>query len=336
MTAHALDLPVDDTAGTLLKRLLGAREFGVVVATAVVVTACAVLADGFMTTANLLTVAQQIAVLGIIAVGMTFVLIAGEIDLSVGSLYGFLAVTLASLVTEIGVPVGGAVPLTIGVGVLIGLVNGLVTTGLGIPSFIVTLAAMGVLRGFALLIADDVPVDGSRDPLFHALFAGYPATNLNASTLWMGGVVVIASVVLAKTEFGYDVYATGGNSSAAGNAGIGTARVKITCFCVSGALCGLAATVINAQFGNAPPSTGVGYELYAIAAVVIGGAALSGGTGSILGALLGAVLTGVISNALVLFGIDDNWQQVATGLLILVAVLVNTVIARRSRRGVHS
>jgi ribose transport system permease protein len=321
---------VDDGPGGLVHQLLTAREFGVVTATLGVFVTCVLFADRFLTTANLLAVAQQISILGIIAVGVTFVLISGEIDLSVGSLYGFLAVTLATFVTGVGIPVGAAVPLVLIIGVGIGTVNGLITTRLGIPSFIVTLAGMGILRGFALLVADGMPVDSSRLPVFQKLFAGYPLPNLSAETLWMVGAMIAGGFVLAKTVFGYHVYATGGDRSAAANAGIPTARVKTICFAISGGLAGLAAVIINAQFGDAPPTTGTNYELLAVAAIVIGGASLFGGRGSLFGTFLGAVLTGVISNALVLFGIDNNWQQIATGMLILAAVMVNTLVARRS------
>jgi ribose transport system permease protein len=334
MTSAAVAQParVDDSAGPPLRRLVTGREFGVTLATVLVFVSCAVFADGFLTAGNLLTVAQQIAILGIIATGMTYLVIAGEIDLSVGSQYGLLAVMLAWLVTEAGVPVGAAAPLIVLTGATIGTISGLITTRFGIPSFVVTLAALAVLRGAALLISHGLPVEGSKITTFRSVFSGFPLPNLAAQTIWMGGVVVAGAFVLARTKFGYDVYASGGNRAAAAHAGIDTTRVKVTCFALTGALCGLSAVILVAFLGSASPQAGQGFELSVIAAVVIGGASLYGGVGSVAGTLLGAIITGVIANALVLFGVDGNWQQVATGTLILAAVLVNTLVTRRAGR----
>jgi ribose transport system permease protein len=329
----AANSTVDDTAGNPLRRLVTAREFGVLAATVAVFLLCAVGASGFLETANLLAVAQQIAILSIVATGMTFLIVAGEIDLSVGSQYGFLAVLLAWLVTKAGVPVATAAPLAVLTGVLIGALNGVITTKFRLPSFVVTLAALSVLRGAALLVAHGVPVRGSRDETFRALFAGYPAPNLAAQVLWMAAVVVLGGLVLARSKFGYDLYAVGGNRTAAAGAGVNTDRIKILAFAITGGLTGLAAVILVAWLGNANPLSGNGFELSVIAAVVVGGAALTGGTGSVLGTFLGAVITGIITNALVLFGIDGNWQQVATGVLILAAVMLNQVVARRAGRG---
>ncbi|MDL4773005.1 MULTISPECIES: ABC transporter permease [Thermomonosporaceae] len=326
---------VDDSAGTPLRRLLGAREFGVFAATIVIFVVCAIGADGFLATDNLLSIAQQIAILGIVATGMTFLVIAGEIDLSVGSLHGFLAVELAWLVTKVGVPIGTAAPLAILTGAAVGLVNGLITTKFKIPSFVVTLAALSVLRGAALLLANGVPVRGSRDSAFIGLVSGTPLPHLAAQVLWLVAIVAIGAYVLTKTKFGFDVYSVGGNRSAAAGAGIPADRVKISCFALTGALTGVASVILVGWLGSANPLTGNGFELGVIAAVVVGGAGLAGGTGSLLGTLLGAVITGVITNALVLFGVDGNWQQVATGALILAAVMLNQLVARRSPHRRH-
>lgn len=323
---------VDEAPGTVIRRLVTAREFGVLIATVAVVGFSAVGATGFLQANNLLSVAQQIAILGIVATGMTFLIVAGEIDLSVGSLYGLLAVLLAWLVTGVGVPVGPAVPLVLVAGIAVGVINGLITTKFKIPSFVVTLAALAVLRGAALLLADGVPVRGSRDETFRGLFAGYPLPNLAAQTLWMAAVVLIGWFVLSRTKFGYDVYAVGGNKEAAAGAGINTDRVKITCFAITGGLTGLASVILVGWLGSANPLTGTGFELTVIAAVVVGGASLMGGVGGVPGTFLGAVIMGVIVNALVLFGVDGNWQQVATGLLILGAVMLNQLVARRTSR----
>ena len=144
--------------------------------------------------------------------------------------------------------------------------------------------------------------------------------------------MLVFGIVLATTKFGSDVYSVGGNAKAAADSGINVARVKVLCFALTGSLCGLAAVILVGWLGNANPLTGTGFELSVIAAVVVGGASLAGGTGNILGTLLGAVIAGVLSNALVLAGVDGNWQQVATGLLILAAILLNIVVSKRARR----
>ena len=318
-----------DQERNLGRRLLGAHEFGVLIATALIFVFCAVFVQNFLSGANLLSVAQQIAFIGIVGTGMTFLIIAGEIDLSVGSQYGFLSVAMAYSITQIGVPVAFAAPLVLIVGALIGLVQGLICTAFKIPSFVVTLAGLAVFRGAALLIAGGQPVAGSKNETYQSVVGGAVVGSLAAQTVWMIAVMGVAAWVLSRTKFGFDVYAVGGNTKAAQNAGIPASRIKVLCFVLTGTLSGLAAIILVGWLGSANPLTGTGFELSVIAAVVVGGASLSGGVGSIAGTLLGAVVAGLIGNALVLYGVDGNWQQVATGLLILGAVLINRVIGQR-------
>jgi ribose transport system permease protein len=312
-----------------VRRLVGGHEIGILVATLLIFLFCAVFVQNFLTGSNLLSVAQQIAFVGIVGTGMTFLIVAGEIDLSVGSQYGFLSVMMAYTITEVGVPVALAAPLVLVGGALIGLIQGLITTAFKIPSFVVTLAGLAVLRGAALLIAGGQPIAGSTNQAFHSIVGGSAIGSLAAQTVWMAVVMGLAGWVLSRTKFGYDVYAVGGSTKAAMNAGIPAARIKVLCFVLTGALSGLAAVILVGWLGSANPLTGTGFELNVIAAVVVGGASLAGGVGSITGTLFGAVVAGLISNALVLYGVDGNWQQVATGLLILGAVLINRLIATR-------
>jgi len=312
-----------------VRRLAGAHESGVLVATLTIFAVCALTLPNFLDTANLLSIAQQIALIGIVGVGMTFVIVSGEIDLSVGSQFGFLSVFLAWLVTVQGIPVGPAALITVLVGLLIGLVQGLVVTLLSVPSFVVTLAGLSVLRGAALLVSKGVPVNGSSNQTFRSVTGGTLFGSLTAQTLWMAGLLIIFGWVLARTKFGYDVYASGGNRRAASQAGIRTAVVKTSCFALTGACSGLAAVILVGWLGSANPLTGSGFELSVIAAVVVGGAGLAGGVGSITGTFFGAVVAGMIANALTLSGIDGNWQPVATGLLILGAVLINRFVGIR-------
>lgn len=313
-------------------RFVRREEFGILCATIALILFAALFAEGFLDPANLLSIAQQISIVTIVAVGMTYVIVAGEIDLSVGSQYGFLAIFAAWTVRDIGIPIGAAVPLVLIVGTLIGALNGIFTTLFKIPSFVVTLAALAILRGAALLLSGGVPILGSENEFFKAVTSGQVLPGLVAQTLWAIAIVLILGVVLAFTRFGSNVYSVGGNMKAADDAGIKVKLTKISCFALTGLLCAMASLLLIGWLGSANPLTGTGFELDVIAAVVVGGAVLTGGRGSVFGTVLGAIIAGVLNNALVLAGVDGNWKQVATGLLILAAVLVNQLLPKLMKR----
>ncbi|MYS81073.1 ABC transporter permease [Embleya scabrispora] len=313
----------------VLRKALGAHEFGVLAATVAIFLYGTFFVNNFLTGDNLLSVVQQITFIGIIGTGMTLLIVAGEIDLSVGSQYGFLSVLMAYSVTQWQLPILVSALLVMALGVVTGAIYGVITAVFKVPSFVVTLAGLAILRGFALLVTDGQPLQGSTNSAYHSLVGGNAIGSLAAQTVWMVAVMAAFGWILSRTKFGYDVYATGGNMKAALNAGIRAVRVKILCFCITGALCGLASVILVGWLGSANPLTGNGVELSVIAAVVVGGASLTGGVGSVTGTLLGALVAGLIGNLLVLIGVDGNWQQVATGALILAAVLVNRFIATR-------
>lgn len=276
-------------------------------------------------------VARQISILAIIATGMTFLFIAREIDLSVGSIYGFLVVFLAFLIAKISLNPWIAMGITVILGACLGSLNGLITTRFGIPSFIVTLGTLSILRGAALLLSGGWPVliKLPEDHSFLNLTAGHAGGVVPMQIFWMVGLMLLAGFVLGKTRFGAHVYATGGNEEAAVLTGIPTKHVKTVCFAMTGALCGIAAALLLGQVRSGFPLMGSGFELDIIAAVVIGGTPLFGGAGSILGTLLGASITGMITNGLVLLGASAYFEPVAKGSIIVVAVLVDTLIRRR-------
>jgi ribose transport system permease protein len=304
-------------------------EAGILLATVVTFAGWSIFAPEFLTTDNLLSIGQQISYLGIVAVGLTFLLIAGELDLSVGSMYGFLAIVFAELVVNQGVNLVLGIALTILLGIGIGFVNGFVTTQFLIPSFIVTLGMLGVLRGGALVVAGGLPIGTVTDQTFYNVSAGlYFGDAVPAQVFWLAGVMLVAAIVLAFTKFGYQVYATGGNRLAAAHAGINTRRTKLFCFMVTGGLVGLIGVLSVGWLGTANPLTGQGFELQVIAAVVIGGTSLFGGAGSIFGTFLGAAIIGMISNGLVLVGVDQYWQQLVTGAIIVAAALLNVTLRR--------
>jgi ribose transport system permease protein len=304
-------------------------EAGILLATVAIFAGWSIFAPQFLTTDNLLSIGQQISFIGIVATGMTFLLIAGELDLSVGSMYGFLAIVFAVLVVEHGVNLLLAIAATIVLGVVIGFVNGFFTTQFRIPSFIVTLGMLGVLRGAALVLAAGLPVGTVTDETFNTVSAGlFFGNTVPAQVFWLAGVMIVAGIVLAYTKFGYQVYATGGNRVAAAHAGIKTRRTKLFCFMLTGGLVALIGVLAVGWLGNANPLTGQGFELQVIAAVVIGGTSLFGGAGSIFGTFLGAAIIGMITNGLILVGVDQYYQQLVTGAIIVAAALLNVTVRR--------
>ena len=311
-----------------LRRLRQVRELGILGAALGIFVALSIARpDTFFSQDNILRVAMQISLLTIIATGMTFLFIAGEIDLSVGAMYGLLALTISKMMFTWQWLPGIAMVATILVGAGIGFVNGFLTTRFRLPSFIVTLGMLGILRGLALIWIRTPPL--GREPEFDKITAGKLFGQIPAQVLWMVGVVLAASWFLAKTRFGYHVYATGDNEQAAGNAGIDTRRVKMICFVILGALTGLAASILIGWVHGVSRGYGSGYELDVIAAVVIGGTNLFGGVGSVFGTFLGAAITGMITTGLVLLGAQQDSEPIAKGAVIILAVLLDVTIRRR-------
>lgn len=283
--------------------------------------------ETFFTEDNILRVAMQISLLTIIATGMTFLFIAGELDLSVGAMYGLLALTASKILFDWQLSPWLAMPATILAGCAIGFVSGFLTTRCRIPSFIVTLGMLGILRGIALVWIQTPPI--GRSPAYDQVTAGRLFGEIPMQVLWMVAVVLVASFVLSRTKFGYHVYATGDNELAARNAGIDTRRVKMTCFVILGGLTGLAASILIGWVHGVSRGFGPGYELDVIAAVVIGGTNLFGGVGSVFGTFLGAAITGMITTGLVLLGAQQDSEPIAKGAVIILAVLLDVVVRRR-------
>ena len=315
----------------LQRLIVDVPESSIFAAVVVLFVVLAVAAPNFLTLSNLLSVAQQIAFLGMVATGETFLLIAGELDLSVGSAYGFLAIVLAWLMARHGVALVPAIALTLAAGLAVGAINGLFTTRFRIPSFIVTLGMLGVLRGAALVLSGGLPVGTVTDQTLNTVSAGlFFGGVVPAQVIWLVAVLIVGSAALARTKFGYAVYATGGNRRSAAQVGIKTGRIKFYCFLITGALVALIAILSVGWLGSADPGTGNGFELQVIAAVVIGGTSLFGGAGSVFGTFLGATVIGMLSNGLILLGLDQYWQQLATGTIIVAAALLNVTIRRRA------
>jgi ribose transport system permease protein len=290
----------------------------------------------FLKPDNLLNIANQIVIIAIIAIGMTMVIIAGGIDLSVGSLVALSAVLVAYLIREFGggraagpVTLGLCIAATIGAMGLAGSINGAFVTLLRIPPFIVTLATMSAASGLAFAITksetiSDVPIS------IRTLMLAAPLGIQNGVVLMLM-LYLIGHVVLSRTTFGRYLYAVGGNRKAAWLCGLPVARVEIASYAISGALAGLAGVLMVSQYRSGSPTYGLTYELQTIAAVVVGGTSLSGGQGRMFGTLLGALLIAVVQNGMNLQGVPADPQKVVLGLVILAAAILDRVKQGRPR-----
>jgi len=282
----------------------------------------------FATLDNLRNVAEQSTVIGTLAIGMTFVILAGGIDLSVGSLVALTGVALA-LALRAGASAPLAVALALLLGMLGGALNGALVTLGRLPPFIATLGTMSVARGLALLLADGRPISGFPDGL--RALATERVLGLPVSVVLMLALFGVAHLVLTRTVLGRFTYAIGGNAEAARLAGIPVRGYTTGTYVIAGVSAALCATLLLARLNSAQPIAGIGYELDAIAAVVIGGTSLLGGSGSVLGTLLGALLMSVLRNGLNLLGVSSYIQQIAIGAVIVIAVLVDMGLQRRLR-----
>lgn len=290
-----------------------------------------VFTEKFLTLENLLTVMRQISELGTITMGMTILIISKEFDLSVGSAFALISIIIATLVKGFGIPIWLAAPLGLAAGALMGLVNGLVTVKLHIPSFLTTISSMMVFRGLALIVSGGWPIGGLPSSAFYNVFGGRIAGVFPAPAIWFIVVAIISWFILHQTAFGYRCYATGSNTEAARLAGIKVDRIKITNFILTAVLTGFAGILYLSYLGSAAPTQGMGLEMEAIASTVVGGTALFGGSGTILGAFLGTIIIGVVRNGLILMGATAYTQQTFLGLVIITAIIINVWTQRAGR-----
>ncbi|MDR3587073.1 MAG: ribose ABC transporter permease [Desulfosporosinus sp.] len=278
------------------------------------------LSDAFFTVTNLFNVARQVSITAIIAAGMTLVILIAGIDLSVGSILAFSGATIAGMLTaQIALPL--AIVLALLVGVLFGLTNGLIVTKFGVPAFIVTLALMTIGRGMTLVYTKGYPLVVSNSSF--RTIGGGKILGLPLPIIIMLVVYAVMYWVLHYTSFGRYVYAIGGNEEASRLSGIRVDQVKIVVYGISGLLSSLSALIYTSRLMSAQPTAGVGVELDAIAAVIIGGTSLAGGKGGIIGTLIGALIMGVLDNVLNLTNVSPFYQSIAKGLVILVAVIID-------------
>lgn len=305
-----------------------ANEIGLIVAIAVLYVFLSFFAPNFMTTANQLNILRDTAFVGIIAWGMTLVLISGEIDISVGPHVAFAGVVLALLARH-GLPLALAALLVLLLGILIGAFTGVLRAYFDVPSFIVTLALWLALRGIAQVMSDAVPIV-IMDFGFQRLGAGW-LFGIPIPAIIMLVLFVVFSFVASRTVFGRSVYAIGGNAEAARLSAIPVARYRVMVFAIIGVLAALTGILTASRLGSGNSGAASGLEFDIIAAVVVGGTSLFGGRGTMLGTLLGVIFIAALVNGLVLLGVDPFAQGIVRGFVILAAVMINIVSIKRMR-----
>ncbi|MDR3342216.1 MAG: ABC transporter permease [Treponema sp.] len=307
------------------------RKNGIFFILIVIFLLSALFVDGFFSRVNLTNVLRQITVVTILALGATFVIILGHINVAYGSeiaLIGCVACSVMVATQSLFVALIAAIML----GLLIGALNGYIITKFGIPAFIMTLAVTTVARGSVLLYTNANPIIGMNKS-FAFIGQGYIGF-IPFSVLILLALFVFALILLNKTVFGRHIYAVGGNENAAIASGIRTKRIVLKAFLLDGFMTAVAGVIFMSRMNSGQPAAGVSYEFDAITAVVVGGTSLSGGSGTIVGTIIGAVIVGIINNILNLSNVNTYWQQIAKGLIILVAVIADVVNKRASSRRV--
>jgi ribose transport system permease protein len=324
-----------NTAPSWLARLSGGQAKQKLLAFASLIALIVVFSvlkpDAFMTQDNIIGILQSTTVIGVLAIASTFIIITSGIDLSVGVLMTFCAVMAGVFMVNLGLPMPLGIVLAIGMGALSGCVSGLAITKLKVPPFIATLGMMMLLKGLSLLITQTRPIYFSDVEGFDQISLGsllgdlIPALPIPNGVIIMFLVAVVGAVVLNKTALGRYTFALGSNEEAVRLSGVNVDRWKVIIYSFSGGICGIAGLLIASRLNSAQPALGQGYELDAIAAVVIGGTSLSGGVGTILGTIIGAFIMSVLINGLRIMSVAQEWQMVLTGLIIILAVYTDNL-----------
>lgn len=298
------------------------KTYSLYIAFLVIFIAFSMLNANFLSVNNILNIIVQSAIIAIIAVGQTMVILTGGIDLSVGSIVGAVGIGIGMAMVA-GVSIPFAIIIGILMGCVFGLINGVIISYGRVPAFIATLGMMGIARGFGLALHDGKPVAGlpaSFEKIASANLAGIPSFVFYTAIIYF-----IMFIILERTKFGRYIYAIGGNRDAARLSGIKVKLVEMMVYLFSGLFAGLGSVLLTARLNYATPVAGTGYELDTIAAVVIGGTALSGGQGRIIGTLVGALMLGILRNGLTILNVSSFFQQIIIGAVIIVAVFADKI-----------
>ncbi len=291
---------------------------------------CVVFALGseeFLTPSNLLNVALQTSIIAIVAIGMTFVIFTAGIDLSVGSIMALCGALAAGFAVRQGMDTYLGISIALGVGMLLGAVNGLMIIKGGIPPFVATLSMLAIARGLTLVYTEGRPIAGLDERFIY--WGTGQLLGIPLPVIIMIFIAIIAHIVTRYTPFGLHVYSTGGNEETTRLAGVSPDRIKLAVYIISGFLAALGGLLLTARLWSAQPNAASGWELDAIAAPVLGGTSLFGGVGSIGGTIVGAFIIGVLGNGLNLMGVPSYYQQVIKGMVLILAVVVDLINKRR-------
>ncbi len=297
------------------------KNYGILFVLVVLVVVFSIISDAFLTTNNLLNIARQVAMLGISSVGMTLVIMTGGIDLSVGSLMSLLNIVCALFMVQLGINPVFAVIFSLVLSIIIGGLSGLIITRLNIPPLITTLAMMTSLRGVSYLLCGGIPVWGFPES-FRVLGQGYVGI-IPIPVIIMIVVFIVGWVFLNRTSTGVYIYGIGGNEEATRLSGINVGNVKVLVYALSSFLTGIASIIMLSRLNSGQPVVGVGFELQVITAVVLGGVSIMGGEGNLIGVFLGVLIIGVLNNGMVIVNINEYYQRVASGLVLLLAVIMD-------------
>lgn len=309
----------------VLVRVARNEHLGLLIALAILFTYLSLFVPFFLSERNLMNTLQNASFLGIIALGMTLVILAAEIDISVGSAIGLYSALLGVLSWKMGWPIWGTVAFVLVLGMTVGMSAGWVRARFNVPSFIVTLALLSALRGAGLWMTNASPI-AIPDKTFAFLGSGRVFGLVPFPVIVFGVLFILFWFIAAKTTFGRSVYAVGGNPEAARISGVSLTRVRVAIFAGTGTLAAIAAVLISSLIGSGNAGISQGAEFQVIAAVIVGGTSLYGGRGSMFGTLLGVLFIAFLTNGMVLMGVNQYGQQIAHGVIILIAVLASTML----------
>jgi simple sugar transport system permease protein len=296
-------------------------EFGVILAFLVLLTIFSIFSSNFLTLRNITGILTIVSELGIMAIGVAFLMIAGEFDLSVSSIYAFSGFLFVTLANKYNSPL--AFVITLVIAAFIGICNGIITLRARIPSFIATLGMQLLLRGSLLAVTGGESVSYSSDAIMPTILTRFIGFGFRPSHIWFIALTVIFSIILTNTRYGNWVFATGGNREVARALGVNTNKVKVTNFMLSAIMASLSGCIVISRFKLANASFGTGMELEAIASAVIGGTFLTGGYGTIIGVFFGAFLMGMMRTGLVMIGAPAYWYQTFVGAILIIAATIN-------------